>query len=68
MMHGTPTGARDACTRQVVFSAVDGAVSSVVDKANGAVRTIPGNEGLSVQAWIKVKGGLEVEKRTNRKC
>ena len=46
--------------RSLYFIAVDGALSSTVNKEKGAMQTIPGNDGKFVRAWINVTRGLQV--------
>ena len=41
-----------------VLVAVDGDLGAVVAKEEGAVMSIPGNEGRIAQAWVDVTGGM----------
>ena len=43
-----------------VFVAVDSNLSAVVGMEEGAIDSIPGNEGEIAQAWVNVGGGLRV--------
>ena len=43
-----------------VFVAVNCNLGTVVGEKEGAVASIPGNEGKIAQAWVKVQGGLRV--------
>ena len=40
-----------------VFVAVDSNLGPVVGTEEGAMESIPGNEGRSAQAWVNVRGG-----------
>ena len=40
--------------------AVDSNMGGVVGAEEGAVESIPGNEGRIAQAWVNVRGGLRV--------
>ena len=53
-------GKQTRSTRQGASASllIDGALSPVVNKENGAVKTVPGNEGRIVRH--NVKGGLQV--------
>ena len=42
-----------------VFVAVDSNLGAVIDE-EGAVTSIPGNEGTIAQAWVNVRGGMRV--------
>ena len=41
-----------------VFVAVDSNLGAVIGKEEGAVESIPGNEGRIAQEWANVRGGL----------
>ena len=43
-----------------VFVAVDSNLGAVVGEKEGAVTSIPGNEGRTIQAWVNVRGGMRV--------
>ena len=43
-----------------VFVAVDSNLGAVVGAEEGAIESIPGNEGRIAQAWVNVRGGLRV--------
>ena len=43
-----------------VFVAVDSNLGAVVGAEEGAIDSIPGNEGRIAQAWVNVRGGLRV--------
>ena len=43
-----------------VFVAVDSNWGVVVGAEEGAIKSIPGNEGRIAQAWLNVRGGLRV--------
>ena len=43
-----------------VFVAVDNNLGEVVGAEEGANKSIPGNEGRIVQAWVNVRGGLRI--------
>ena len=43
-----------------VFIAVDSNLGAVVGEKEGAVVSIPGDEGIIAQAWVNVRGGLRV--------
>ena len=43
-----------------VFEAVDSNLGAVVGVKEGAIDSIPGNEGRIAQAWVHVRGGLRV--------
>ena len=43
-----------------VFVAVDRNLGGVVGAEEGAIESIPGNEGRIAQAWVNVGGGLRV--------
>ena len=43
-----------------VFIAVDSNLGTVVGDREGAVASIPGNEGRITQAWVNVRGGTRV--------
>ena len=46
-----------ANTRRVVsFVAVDSDLGAVIGKEEGAVKSLPGNEGRIAQAWVNVRG------------
>ena len=40
--------------------AVDSNLGAVVGEKEGAVMSIPGNEGRIVQVWVKVRGGMRM--------
>ena len=40
--------------------ATDSDLGTVIDKDEGAVRSIPGNERRIAQAWVNVTGGMRV--------
>ena len=40
--------------------AVDSNLGTVVGEEEGAVASIPGNEGRITQAWVNVRGGMRV--------
>ena len=42
-----------------VFVAVDSNLGAVIGK-EGAVTSIPGNEGIIAQAWVNMRGGMRV--------
>ena len=39
---------------------VDSNLEAVIGKEEGAVESIPGNEGRIAQAWVNVRGGVQV--------
>ena len=41
-----------------VFCAIDSNLGAVVEEKEGAVTSIPGNEGGIAQAWVNVRGGM----------
>ena len=43
-----------------VFVAVDSDAGAVIGKEEGAVASIPGNEGRSAPAWVKMRRGMQV--------
>ena len=43
-----------------VFVAVDSNLGAVAGAEEGAIDSIPGNEGRIAQAWVNVRGGLRV--------
>ena len=43
-----------------VFAAVDSNLGAVVGEQEGAVTSIPGNEGTIAQAWVNVRGGMRI--------
>ena len=43
-----------------VFVAIDSNLGAVVGAEEGAIETIPGNEGRIAQAWVNVTGGLRI--------
>ena len=43
-----------------VLVAIDGNLGEVVGAGEGSIRSIPGNEGRTAQAWVNVRGGLRV--------
>ena len=43
-----------------VFVAVDSNLGAVVGEKEGAVTSIPGNEGTIAQAWVNVRGGMRM--------
>ena len=43
-----------------VFIAIDSNLGAVAGEKEGAVVSIPGNEGRIAQAWVNVRGGLRV--------
>ena len=43
-----------------VFEAVDSNLGAVVGEKEGAVTSIPGNEGTIAQAWVNVRGGMRI--------
>ena len=43
-----------------VFVAVDSNLGAVVGAKEGAIDSIPGNEGRIAQVWVNVRGGLRV--------
>ena len=43
-----------------VFVAVDSNLGAVVGAEEGAVESIPGNEGRIAPAWVTVRGGMRV--------
>ena len=45
-------------TSDGVFAAVDNNLGAVVGEEEGAVVSIPDNEGRITQAWVNVRGGL----------
>ena len=58
--HGT-TGSEDRKhTSGGLFVAVDSNLGAVVGAKEGAIESIPGNEGRIAQAWVNVRGGLRV--------
>ena len=46
-----------------VFVAIDSNLGAVMGAGEGAIESIPGNEGGIAQAWLNVRGGVEVAKR-----
>ena len=63
MRQGSPTrmqAVRIASTSGGVFVAVDSNLRAVLDKEEGAVTSIPGNERIIAQAWVNVRGGMRV--------
>ena len=47
-------------TSEGVFVAVDSNLGAVVGAEEGAIESIPGNEGRIAHAWVNVRGGLRV--------
>ena len=47
-------------TSGAVFVAVDSNLGAVIGKEEGAVESIPGNDGRIAQAWVNVRGGMQV--------
>ena len=43
-----------------VFVAIDSSLGAVVGAEEGAIESIPGNEGRLAQAWVNVRGGLRI--------
>ena len=43
-----------------VFVAVDSNLGAVVGEKEGAVVSIPGNEGRVVQVWVNARGGMRM--------
>ena len=43
-----------------VFVAIDSDLGAVVGAEEGAIESIPGNEGRIAQAWVNVRGGLRI--------
>ena len=43
-----------------VFVAVDSNLGAVVGEKEGAVTSIPGDEGRITQAWVNVRGGMRI--------
>ena len=43
-----------------VFVAVDSNLGAIVGAEEGAIESIPGNEGRIAQAWVNVRGGLRI--------
>ena len=43
-----------------VFVAVDSNLGAVVGQKEGAVTSIPGNEGRIAQVWVNVRGGMSI--------
>ena len=43
-----------------VLVAVDSNLGAVVGEKEGAVTSIPGNEGRIAQAWVHVRGGTRI--------
>ena len=43
-----------------VFVAIDSNLGAVVGAEEGAMESIPGNEGRIAQAWVNVRGGLRI--------
>ena len=43
-----------------VFVAIDSNLGTVVGAEEGAIESIPGNEGKIAQAWVNVRGGLRI--------
>ena len=43
-----------------VFVAIDSNLGAVVEEEEGAIESIPGNEGRIAQAWVNVGGGLRI--------
>ena len=43
-----------------VFVAIDRSLGALIDKENGSVRSIPGNERRIAQSWVNVRGGIRV--------
>ena len=55
------TGSEDRKhTSEGVFVAIDSNLGAVVGAEEGAIESIPGNEGRIAQAWVNVRGGLRV--------
>ena len=48
-----------------VFVAVDSNLGAVIGEKEGAVMSIPGNEGRVAQVWVNVRGGCECLQITN---
>ena len=46
-----------------VLVAIDSNLGAVMGAGQGAIESIPGNEGRIAQAWSNVRGGVEVAKR-----
>ena len=52
---------KTASTRKEEFYvAVDSNLGAVVGAEDGAIDSIPGNEGRIAKAWVNVRGGLRV--------
>ena len=47
-------------TSRGVFVAIDSNLGAVVGAEEGAIESIPGNEGRIAQAWVNVRGGLRI--------
>ena len=47
-------------TSRGVFVAVDSNLGTVVGEEEGAVASIPGNEGRITEAWVNARGGMRV--------
>ena len=47
-------------TSGAVLVAVDSNRGAVVGAEEGAIESIPGNEGRIAQAWVNVRGGLRI--------
>ena len=43
-----------------VFVAIDSNLRAVVEAEEGAIESIPGNDGRIAQAWVNVRGGLRM--------
>ena len=43
-----------------VFVAIDSNLGAIVGAEEGAIESIPGNEGRIAQAWVNVRGGLRI--------
>ena len=53
------TGSEDRKhTSEGVFVAIDSNLGAVVGAEEGAIESIPGNEGRIAQSWVNVRGGL----------
>ena len=47
-------------TSRGVFVAKDSNLGAVAGAEEGAIESIPGNEGRIAQAWVNVRGGLRI--------
>ena len=43
-----------------VLVAIDSNLGALVEAEEGAIESIPGNEGRTAQAWVNVRGGLRI--------